>query len=293
MSCGANHNRRVAHALNRRSTHVAKVATQTAKHKAVAKPVKRKTTRPATKKKTAAPKKHATKTAAATARAKAKAKAAKKFHLSAAVKAPDAGQGQGHRASPRPGDTAERPRRMARLPQQVPPVRGRRSAITTPASSSAVPAAPVPEAHGAPRPRGHRSPSTRAGPCGWRSPSTRTAREIAGGGDAVPIAAACACREGAFLSGLAMPGGLPPMVAYIMPPDPNVEAEFATAYVWPTEGDESRDPEKGGASSRNTGPGTPAGTKPDHPHDRPVRACTCRPTTTRRPTACSPASSTP
>ena len=87
MSCGANHNRRVAHALNRRSTHVAKVATQTAKHKAVAKPVKRKTTRPATKKKTTAPKKHATKTAAATARAKAKAKAAKKFHLSAAVKA--------------------------------------------------------------------------------------------------------------------------------------------------------------------------------------------------------------
>ena len=87
MSCGANHNRRVAHALNRRSTHVAKVATQTAKRKDVHKVVKRTTTRPATKKKTTAPKKHATKTAAATARAKAKAKAAKKFHLSAAVKA--------------------------------------------------------------------------------------------------------------------------------------------------------------------------------------------------------------
>ena len=45
MSCGANHNRRVAHALNRRSTHVAKVATQTAKRKDVHKVVKRTTTR--------------------------------------------------------------------------------------------------------------------------------------------------------------------------------------------------------------------------------------------------------
>jgi hypothetical protein len=76
----------------------------------------------------------------------------------------------------------------------------------------------------------------------------------------LPIAAACAYVK-SILNGLAMPGGLDPMVAYIMPPDPNVEAQFATAYVWPTEGDESRNPETGGAIPRNTGPNTPAGTK--------------------------------
>jgi hypothetical protein len=85
MSCGANSNRRVAHAVNRRSTHVAKVAAQTAKRKAIHKPPSHKT-RPATKKKTA-PKKHATKTASAVARTKAKSKSRRKFHLSAAVRA--------------------------------------------------------------------------------------------------------------------------------------------------------------------------------------------------------------
>ena len=83
----------------------------------------------------------------------------------------------------------------------------------------------------------------------------------------MPIAAACAFVKG-LLNGLAMPGGLPNMAAYILPPDPNVEAEIPTAYVWPTEGDESRAPEKGGTIPRNTGPDTPAGTKSlDHSID--------------------------
>ena len=62
------------------------------------------------------------------------------------------------------------------------------------------------------------------------------------------------------LDGLPMPGGIPNMAAYITPPDPNVEAQYPTAYVWPTTGHESRqDP---GTIPRNTGPGTPAGFKP-------------------------------
>jgi hypothetical protein len=76
----------------------------------------------------------------------------------------------------------------------------------------------------------------------------------------LPIAAACAFVK-SVLNNLAMPGGLPNMAAYIMPPDPNVEAEIPTAYVWPTKGREGRAGEEGGAIPRNTGPGTPAGTK--------------------------------
>jgi len=86
MSCGANHNRRVEHALNRRSTHVAKVATQKAKHSAVPKPVKRKPPgRPAPAKKAAAKKKEAKRSATEVARSKATAKARKKFHLKPAT----------------------------------------------------------------------------------------------------------------------------------------------------------------------------------------------------------------
>lgn len=64
-----------------------------------------------------------------------------------------------------------------------------------------------------------------------------------------------------LLDGLPMPYALPNMVAYITPPDPNVEAEFPTAYIWPSNGDESRDAAKGGTIPRNTGPGTPSGFK--------------------------------
>ena len=62
------------------------------------------------------------------------------------------------------------------------------------------------------------------------------------------------------LDGIPMPGGVPNMAAYITPPDPNVEATIPTAYVWPTDGHESRD--EPGTIPRNTGPGTPAGFKP-------------------------------
>lgn len=51
------------------------------------------------------------------------------------------------------------------------------------------------------------------------------------------------------------------MAAYITPPDPNVETQIPTAYVWPTDGDEGRDPDKGGAVPRNSGAGTASGTK--------------------------------
>ena len=58
-----------------------------------------------------------------------------------------------------------------------------------------------------------------------------------------------------------MPGGLPNMAARITPRDPEVETDIPTAYVWPTDGDEGRDPEKGGAVPRNSGVGTASGTK--------------------------------
>lgn len=64
-----------------------------------------------------------------------------------------------------------------------------------------------------------------------------------------------------LLNGLALPGGVENLVAYITPPDPNVEAEYPTAYVWPSNGLESRDSSIGGTVPRNTGPGTPSGWK--------------------------------
>jgi hypothetical protein len=64
-----------------------------------------------------------------------------------------------------------------------------------------------------------------------------------------------------LLDGMILPYALPSLAAYITPPDPNVEAEVPTAYVWPSDGDESRDPAKGGTIPRNTGPGTPSGWK--------------------------------
>jgi hypothetical protein len=60
---------------------------------------------------------------------------------------------------------------------------------------------------------------------------------------------------------LPMPGALPNLAAYVTPPDPNVDAEAPTAYVWPSDGDESRDSQKGGTVPRNTGPGTGSGWK--------------------------------
>ena len=80
----------------------------------------------------------------------------------------------------------------------------------------------------------------------------------------MPIASTLGYVKG-LLDNLPMPGGAPNMAAYITPPDPNVQAEIPTAYVWPTEGHESRNSGNAGTIPRNTGPGTPSGTKPlDH-----------------------------
>jgi len=64
-----------------------------------------------------------------------------------------------------------------------------------------------------------------------------------------------------LLDGLNMPSALPGMRAFIMPPDPNDESQFPTAYVWPADFDESRDPGGGGSLNRNTGLGTASGQK--------------------------------
>lgn len=64
-----------------------------------------------------------------------------------------------------------------------------------------------------------------------------------------------------LLDGLIMPGTAGNLRAYITPPDPDVEAEIPHAYVWPSDGDESRDHTKGGTVPRNTGYGTPSGYK--------------------------------
>ena len=64
-----------------------------------------------------------------------------------------------------------------------------------------------------------------------------------------------------LLDGLIMPGGAGNLVAYITPPDPNQETDLPTAYIWPSDGDESRDPAKGGTVPRNTGINTDSGYK--------------------------------
>ncbi len=64
-----------------------------------------------------------------------------------------------------------------------------------------------------------------------------------------------------LLDGLPMPGGAPPLAAYVTPPDPNVESEIPTAYIWPSDGDESRNTNMAGTMPRNTGPGTFSGDK--------------------------------
>lgn len=153
MSCGASPNRRVAHALNRRSTHVAKVAVQKSKAKAVAKPVKRATTRPATKKTTAPKKKTAASLkASATARkhaqakARATASATARAHALATLKADRAlshaealaCHNKRRRSAPHthitssytgdPWSTSAKPARPRKAPKPVPVARARRLA---------------------------------------------------------------------------------------------------------------------------------------------------------------------
>lgn len=69
-----------------------------------------------------------------------------------------------------------------------------------------------------------------------------------------------------ILDGLPMPNGNYKLEAYITPPDPETDYSNPHAYIWPTRGNESRNPSDGGALPRNTGVGTAAGTKPIRHH---------------------------
>jgi hypothetical protein len=69
-----------------------------------------------------------------------------------------------------------------------------------------------------------------------------------------------------ILQGLPMPGGNYLLEAFVTPPDPETDYTNPHIFIWPTKGSESRDPKDGGAIPRNTGVGTPAGTKPIRHH---------------------------
>lgn len=64
-----------------------------------------------------------------------------------------------------------------------------------------------------------------------------------------------------LLDNLVMPGRAGNLRVYITPPDPNEETDLPTAYVWPADGYESRNPQRGGTVPRNTGIGTNSGYK--------------------------------
>lgn len=65
-----------------------------------------------------------------------------------------------------------------------------------------------------------------------------------------------------LLDGLAMPGNAPALAAYITPPDPNVDAATPAAYIWPADGEESRNPVMGGTIPRAAFTGAASGFKP-------------------------------
>ena len=64
-----------------------------------------------------------------------------------------------------------------------------------------------------------------------------------------------------ILDGLELPYSIPSAQAFITPPDPRVNAKVPAIYIWPADGQENRSSELGGTIPRNTGPGTPSGTK--------------------------------
>lgn len=65
-----------------------------------------------------------------------------------------------------------------------------------------------------------------------------------------------------LLNGLAWPiPNLPALQSQITPPDPNVQAETPQAYVWPSRGNESRNPARGGTIPRATSDASPSGLK--------------------------------
>jgi hypothetical protein len=86
----------------------------------------------------------------------------------------------------------------------------------------------------------------------------------------MPLQATLAYVKG-LINGLAMPGGLPPLVAYVFPPSVD-EEPFGEprAYIWPQTFEESRNPERGGTVNRalampQAGESANSGTKPvDH-----------------------------
>lgn len=64
-----------------------------------------------------------------------------------------------------------------------------------------------------------------------------------------------------ILDGLPMPYGVPNAQAYITPPDPRINAKVPAIFIWPSDGQENRSKQLGGTIPRNTGVGTPSGTK--------------------------------
>jgi hypothetical protein len=64
-----------------------------------------------------------------------------------------------------------------------------------------------------------------------------------------------------LLDQLPLPYGMPAAGAFITPPDPYVNARVPAIYIWPSEGEENRSSELGGTVPRNSGVGTPSGTK--------------------------------
>jgi hypothetical protein len=64
-----------------------------------------------------------------------------------------------------------------------------------------------------------------------------------------------------LLDGLELPYNVPAAKAYVTPPDPRIQAKVPAIYIWPSDGQENRSSELGGTIPRNSGPGTPSGTK--------------------------------
>lgn len=64
-----------------------------------------------------------------------------------------------------------------------------------------------------------------------------------------------------ILDGLELPYGMPAAEAFITPPDPRIKARVPAIYIWPSNSEESRSGELGGTVPRNSGFGTPSGTK--------------------------------
>jgi hypothetical protein len=58
-----------------------------------------------------------------------------------------------------------------------------------------------------------------------------------------------------------MPYGQANAQAFITPPDPRIQTSTPAVYIWPADGEENRSADLGGTIPRNTGAGTPSGTK--------------------------------